>query len=82
MKTQIVVISNMDDNTYFFSKNHCQKHNLGENFVTCTHSIPSNVEPRKSVPDGIIKNVTDLVAIFYHDMKEIKNPDIDMQPIF
>ena len=82
MKTQIVVISNMDDNTYFFSKNHCQKHNLGENFVPCTHSIPSNVEPRKSVPDGTIKNVNDLVAVFYHDMTEIKNPDIDMQPVF
>ena len=82
MKNKVVVISNMDDNTYFFSKNHCQKHNLGANFVPCTHYIPSNVEPRKSVPDGTIKNVNDLVAVFYHDMTEIKNPDIDMQPVF
>jgi len=80
MKTQIVVISN--DNTYFFSKNHCQNHGLGDEYVPCTHYIPSYVEPRNSVPDGIVKNVSDLVAVFYHDMKEIKNPDDNMQPVF
>jgi hypothetical protein len=51
MKKQVVVISNMDDNTYFFSKDHCQNHGLGSNFVPCTHYLPSQVEPRESVPD-------------------------------
>lgn len=81
MNNQIVVIFNMDDNTYFFSKDHCQNHGLGDNYVPCTHYIPSYVTPRKSVPDGIIKNVKDLVAVFYHDAKEIANPDINMKPI-
>ncbi len=81
MKKQIVVISNMDDNTYFFSTNHCQDHGLGINFVPCTHYLPSRVEPRESVPDGIIKNVKDLVAVFYYDMREIPNPDSSMQPV-
>lgn len=82
MKNQVVVISNMNDNTYFFSKDHCQNHGLGNNFVPCTHYLPSQVEPRESVPDGIVKDVKDLVAVFYYDMQEIKNPDVNMQPVF
>lgn len=80
MKNQIVVISN--DNNYFFSKNHCQNHGLGSEYVPCTHYIPRNVAPRESVPDGIVKNVKDLVAVFYYDMEEIPNPDTSMQPTF
>jgi hypothetical protein len=82
MKTQVVVISSMDNNTYFFSKNHCQNHNLGEEYVPCTHTLPIQVEPRPSVPDGIVKDVKDLAAVFYDDMKEIPNPDKTMQPVF
>lgn len=82
MKTQVVVILSMDNNTYFFSKNHCQNHNLGEEYVPCTHTLPIQVEPRLSVPDGIVKNLEDLVAVFYHDMTEIENPNKSMQPIF
>jgi hypothetical protein len=80
MKKQVVVIS--DEKTYFFSKDHCQNHGLGDNYVPCTHFIPSQVTPRESVPDGVIKDVKDLVSVFYHDMKEIPNPDTNMQPIF
>lgn len=80
MKKQVVVIS--DEKTYFFSKDHCQNHGLGDNYVPCTHFIPSKVKPRESVPDGVIKDVKDLVAVFYHDMKEIPNPDTNMQPVF
>lgn len=82
MKNQVVVIANMDDNTYFFSKDHCQNHGLGGNFVPCTHYLPSQVEPRESVPNGIVKNVKDLVAVFYYDMQEIPNPNVNMQPVF
>lgn len=78
----LVVISNMDDNTYFFSKDHCQNHGLGSNYVPCTHYLPSRVTPRESVPDGIVKDVKDLVSVFYCDMKEIPNPDKNMNPIF
>jgi len=81
MKNQVVVISNMDDNTYFFSKDHCQNHGLGKNYVPCTHYLPSQVTPRESVPDGIVKNVKDLVAVFYYDAIEIPNPDVNMQPV-
>ena len=82
MKKQIVVISSMENNTYFFSKNHCQEHNMGNHYVPTTHTIPSFCEPRKSVSDGIIKDVKDLIAVFYDDMEEITNPDINMQPCF
>lgn len=82
MKNQVVVISNMDDNTYFFSKDHCQNHGLGSNFVPCTHYLPSQVVPRESVPDGIVKDVKYLVSVFYCDATEIPNPDVNMQPVF
>jgi hypothetical protein len=78
----IVTISNMDDNTFFFSKDHCQNHGLGNSFVPCTHYIPSMVTPRESVPDGVIKNVKDLISVFYYDMTEIPNPNPNMQPVF
>lgn len=81
-KQQIVVISNMDNNTFFFSTNHCQEHNLGDNYVPCTHSIPIFVEPRPTVPDGIVKSVADLINVFYDDMKQIDNPDKNYQPKF
>lgn len=61
--------------TYFFSTDHCQKHNLGDSYVPCTHTIPSRCKPRKTLPDGIIKEKTDLVNVFYDDMTEIENPD-------
>jgi hypothetical protein len=82
MKDQIIVISNMRNNTYFFSKNHCQEHGLGTDYVPCTHYFPRNVTPRKSVPNGIINSVEDLVSVFYDDMNEIPNPDKNMQPTF
>ena len=78
----IVTISNLGDNTFFFSKDHCQEHGLGNEYVPCTHYIPSMVTPRESVPDGVIKNVKDLVAVFYYDMIEIPNPNPNMQPVF
>lgn len=71
----------MTDNTYFFTKNHCQNHGLGDDFVPCTYYLPMEVTPRESVPDGIVRNVKDLVAVFYFDMNEIPNPDSNMMPI-
>jgi len=82
MRKSIVVISNLDNMTYFFSTNHCQEHGLGECFVPCSHAVPMYVEPRPCVPNGVVRNVTDLVAVFYDDMQEIPNPDTNFQPKF
>jgi len=78
MKKRIVVISNSEK--YFFSTDHCQDHGLGDDYVPCTHTYPINIVPRESVPDGIVKDVKDLVAVFYYDMDEIENPDKTKQP--
>jgi hypothetical protein len=78
----IIIISNEETNTFFFSNDHCQNHGLGKDFVPVTHYLPSRVVPRESVPDGIVKNVEDLVAVFYHYMEEIPNPDPSFQPNF
>ena len=50
--------------------------------MPCTYTLPVYVEPRPCVPDGIVRNVTDLVNVFYVDMKEIPNPDPNFQPKF
>ncbi len=82
MKKSIVIISNMSNKTFFFSTNHCQKHGLGDDYVPCTHTIPNLVTPRETLPSGLIKNVQDLITVFYDDMIEIPNPDQKMQPIY
>jgi hypothetical protein len=81
-KRKIIVISSLEKMTYFFTIDHCQNHLMGDDFIPCTHTIPINVEPREILIDGVIKNVKDLVNIFYDDMNEIPNPDKNMQPIF
>lgn len=78
----IIVISSIEKGVYFFTKDHCQKNRPGADFVSVTHYLPSQVVPRESLPDGIIKNVKDLITIFYSDMTEIPNPDKSMQPSF
>lgn len=82
MKTSVITFTNLENNTFFFSTNHCQNHDLGNNYVPCTHTIPSSVVPRESVPSGIVKNIEDLKAVFYDDLKEIPNPDENYQPNF
>lgn len=82
MRKSIVVISSLDNMTFFFSTNHCQEHGLGENYVPCSHTVPMYVEPRPDIPDGFVRNATELVNVFYDDMKEIPNPDPNFQPKF
>lgn len=74
MKTSITVISSHETGNYFFSTDHCQEHGLGNSYVPCTYNVPMMVEPRKSVPDGIVKNFEDIKSVFYFDMTEIENP--------
>lgn len=74
MKNNIVIISNDDNKTYFKSSNHCQKHGNLTGYVPCTHYYPSNVVPRESLPDGIIKCDKDVINVFYDDYTEIDNP--------
>lgn len=76
-KTSIVVISDMKN--YFFSTNHCQDHNLGDDFIPCTFSIPMFVEPRESCPTGIITNKEELKKVMFYDEIEIPNPDKNFQ---
>lgn len=71
---RITIISNMDTMQYFIADNHCQEHNLGDAFVPCTYRLPMFVEPRKTLPSGVINTKEDLVTIFYDDMVEIPNP--------
>lgn len=77
-REKIVVISN--EEFYFFSTDHCQKHKLGSDYVPVTHYLPSYVVARESVPDGIVKTKEDVVAVFYHKLKEIPNPDSNFKP--
>ena len=77
MRQQIIVISNYEDNTYFFTKDHCQEHGLGDNFVPCTHTLPGMVQPRNSVPDGIVKNVNEGVICKLNNDKLIEHKIIN-----
>lgn len=81
---QIIIICNVDTNEYFFTTDHCQPHNLGEQWVSTTNTLPMQVTPRESLPSGIITNKEEYKLIFcrrvpYSDIveyyKEISNPD-------
>lgn len=74
LRSSCVIISNDNNKTYFKSNNYCQSHGSLDGYVPCTHYYPSNVAPRPSLPDGIIKSEQDVITIFYNDYEEISNP--------
>ena len=89
---QIITISKIDDKgneEYFFTKDHCQEHGLGDEWVSCTYSLPMKVEERDSLPSGIVNNKEDWKKVFgipyinEFDVpmlcKEIPNPNPDYQ---
>lgn len=73
--SSIVVISSEEKGEYFLSKDHCQNHGMGADYVAVTHYLPSNVVPRMGLEDGIIKNIEDLILVFYSDKQKIENPN-------
>lgn len=53
MKQNIITISNLETNQFFFTTNHCQPHNLGPNWVSCTISNTTREEVKNSEENGI-----------------------------
>ncbi len=76
-RSQIIVISDMKN--FFFSTDHCQKHELGNDFVSTTFYLPMIVTPRESLPSGIITNKEELQKVMLYDEIEILNPDPKFQ---
>jgi hypothetical protein len=77
---QIITISNLDRQEFFFTKNYTQDHGLGPDWVHCSTRIPMYVEPRPCVPDGWVRNVEDYINVFYDDHIQIENPDRELDP--
>lgn len=75
----IITISNLETHEYFFTTKHCQPHNLGPDWVSCSARIPMHVVPRKGVEDGVISTVAQYNEVFNSDMKEILNPQPEYQ---
>lgn len=87
---KIITISNINTNEYFFTTDHCQKHNLGSDWVPCTFTIPMTCSPRKGLESGVINTLEEWRIVFggkscvigSPDNKEIPNPDPAFQPVF
>ena len=84
MKTDIITISNLDKNQFFFTTDHCQPHNLGSSWVSCTSTLPMVVTPRKSLPTGIITNKAEYKKVMCNGfggepMEDIPNPQPEYQ---
>lgn len=75
----IITISNYEKKQFFFSNDHCQKHNLGEDWVPCTARIPMQVVPRPGLESGMITNKEEYKRVFYTDHEEIPNPQPEHQ---
>lgn len=65
------VLSSSKYNAMFFSNDHCHglrvEPNLDSSWVPCSGSLPHSVVARPSIPDGMIKNVQEYVALFCPD---------------
>ena len=71
---EIITISRINDNgneEYFFTTNHCQKHGLGNQWVSCTYTLPMKIVPRDGLPSGLVTNKEEWKAVFE------KSPIID-----
>ena len=52
MKT-ITIISSLARKLFFQSTDHCQEHGLGNDFLPVTYTLPMQVFPRNSLPNGL-----------------------------
>ncbi len=78
-ETTIITISNEETKEMFFTTNHCQNHDKGQSFVSCTYRLPMRVVPREGVEDGFIDTREKLIKVFYSDFNIIKNPNPKFQ---
>ena len=78
-KERIITISSELKEQFFFTNDHCQKHPLGSDWVSCTTRIPMVVTPRVGCEDGIIKDKATYMAVYCKDMTEIPNPQPEYQ---
>jgi hypothetical protein len=79
----IIIHANDSRKEYFFSTDHCQGvkgvYPEGPDWVPTTFSLPHWVVPRPSLPSGWVSTVEELVLIYFHDSREIPNPDPQYQ---
>lgn len=79
MRQTIITISNLNTMEFFFTTNHCQKHALSNDWVSCTTDLPMSVVPRESLPSGIITNKEEYLKVFERGLTEIPNPQPEYQ---
>lgn len=53
MTNSIITISNLDKNQFFFTTDHCQPHNLGDKWVSCTQYRTTREAVKKQEEEGI-----------------------------
>ena len=63
---QIVTISNVNTDEFFFSTDHCQPHNLGECWISCSIRLPMWIVPRENFEDGWIRTKEDYLRFLIH----------------
>jgi len=66
----IITISNLDKNQFFFTTDHCQPHNLGDAWVSCTTSNTTR---------EIVKNQEENAINEWTRCIEIPNPQPEYQ---
>ncbi len=72
MEKRITYFLGLEENIYFFSKDHCQK--VGGEFVPVTITVPQQVAPRPSLPDGLVEDKEDVKKVYLFDRTEVPNP--------
>lgn len=80
MREYIITISNVNTGEFFFTTDHCQPHQLGSEWVSCTYGpLPGHVVARESLPSGLVENKEDYKKVFvgmdWCPAVEIPNPN-------
>ena len=55
------------------------RHSSPKGWVPITFSLPQTAVPRPAVPDGIIRNIRDLLSVYYPDRENANHITTDEQ---
>lgn len=78
--TPVYIAQNMETNQFCFCSNHGIPVLLtgSSNWVPVTYYLPMTVEPRESLPSGLVSTLDELIAIFFKNDKLLEPYDFKL----
>lgn len=64
-RSSLITLVSSNNDSFFFSDDHCFGTGVLDDFVPCTTQIPMTVTPRECLPSGIVDSVETYLCIFH-----------------